>query len=526
MTGKPPDAEKVAADLNRQFHETGTGVLTRLMSPLPDSCNDHSCEAWKLEYAKSFLLMNTYSWSKSDSRYQVFRGHDDVHPYGWPGFIASQHALKHMVDCCWSGDGASLCRNKDAVGSTPANCGCADRDAGSCPNGPDGKSPSGKVHCSQPDDADWCGVSPHSWFCTYQPTAIDKMLEEFKNKGGGDSNKGYTKNYGYNEVLVSSDKWAAALPDSVWAFLVPRDCPPASQCYNSFAFWYADWKAKYGPWPIVQFDAKQRSNPYSALPQPTYVPERASGFCHSGECAACPGDGTETCMGDECCSDGSICPSASPSFNGCKKPKKHVDCLDACGPSPPPSPIPAGQCGTSQLYLQCTDCEGDDIDNLPMDNPDDCCSWCAETDGCTAFVHNMADGHGQPYSYLKGSCKKSKRSRKRGATAGVGVSQLPGQRRRAPPPTPGCCSWADSDDCGSTTPYCKANADHCKTCGGHWVPQGAPTSGCCSWADDNSCGSTTPYCKSSADHCVTCGGHWVPKSGTVDTEEPDWEEFV
>lgn len=142
--------------------------------------------------------------------------------------------------------------------------------------------------------------------------------------------------------------------------------------------------------------------------------------------------------------------------------------------TPAPPPAPPGYCGSN--YLEHTDCAGADISDKPADSADDCCSWCSETQGCTAFVHSMVDGHGAPHCYLKESCDESQQSWSDNAVAGVGIVPDSTRRRRSttpppsPPPSPGCCSWADNDECGDTTDYCKSNAIACDDCGGHWVP--------------------------------------------------------
>ena len=51
-------------------------------------------------------------------------------------------------------------------------------------------------------------------------------------------------------------------------------------------------------------------------------------LCHVGEYVKCPNSNT-MCMGDQCCPDGSTCPSASKDFvSGCHKPKES-DCTGA-----------------------------------------------------------------------------------------------------------------------------------------------------------------------------------------------------
>merc|ERR1712048_605794 len=145
---------------------------------------------------------------------------------------------------------------------------------------------------------------------------------------------------------------------------------------------------------------------------------------------------------------------------------------------PPTTPTPTGMCGASN-YLQNTDCAGHDITDKAMATADDCCDWCADTEGCTAFTHNMVDGHGAPHCYLKKACNVEDQGWNGACTSGVGGLAPSSVRRRRRTPVrrrrsnaPGCCSWADNNACGDTTDYCKENEDQCVTCGGHWVPSG------------------------------------------------------
>lgn len=192
-------------------------------------------------------------------------------------------------------------------------------------------------------------------------------------------------------------------------------------------------------------------------------------------------------------------------------------------PTPPPTPTPPGSCGGN--YLENTDCSGADITDMPADNADACCDKCSETPGCTAFTHNMVDGHGAPHCYLKENCDVQ--GWNGNTVSASGIAQDSTRRRRsttpppAPPPSPGCCSWSDDNACGSTDDYCKSNEGACGNCGGHWVPDGdspspppapLPTTECCSWNDENVCADGGEYCAASAGNCVSCGGHWVPGS--------------
>lgn len=67
--------------------------------------------------------------------------------------------------------------------------------------------------------------------------------------------------------------------------------------------------------------------------------------CQIGDAVRCAGGGS-MCAGDQCCKDGTPCPSASASFMGCKIKQKSEDCTDGLpGPSPAiptPGPSPSG----------------------------------------------------------------------------------------------------------------------------------------------------------------------------------------
>lgn len=63
--------------------------------------------------------------------------------------------------------------------------------------------------------------------------------------------------------------------------------------------------------------------PQPAPPAPKPVP--GSGTCTVGSLTTCA-DGTN-CMGNQCCPDQSVCPSASPDFASCPVPAKKLNCL-------------------------------------------------------------------------------------------------------------------------------------------------------------------------------------------------------
>lgn len=70
---------------------------------------------------------------------------------------------------------------------------------------------------------------------------------------------------------------------------------------------------------------------------------RAKTSCNVGDPVVCPSDGVG-CAGNGCCPDGSTCPSATPGWLCCPKPKEE-DCTSGIPPAPtppaPPSPTPS-----------------------------------------------------------------------------------------------------------------------------------------------------------------------------------------
>lgn len=64
----------------------------------------------------------------------------------------------------------------------------------------------------------------------------------------------------------------------------------------------------------------------STSPTPPLTPSMPGGPCKVGDSVLCPGTSMR-CAGDQCCPDGSTCPSAESSFGGCQK-EKTMDCTD------------------------------------------------------------------------------------------------------------------------------------------------------------------------------------------------------
>jgi len=82
-------------------------------------------------------------------------------------------------------------------------------------------------------------------------------------------------------------------------------------------------------------------SPVPTPPSPTPSPAPSpGGTCAVGENVACP-DGASRCQGNQCCGDGSACPSAEKTFSGCELPKSS-DCTSSTpAPAPVPAPVPA-----------------------------------------------------------------------------------------------------------------------------------------------------------------------------------------
>merc|ERR1712048_1410919 len=88
----------------------------------------------------------------------------------------------------------------------------------------------------------------------------------------------------------------------------------------------------------------------SPVPTPTPTPTPSpspspSGQCAVGDAVPCPGNSGSYCAGNQCCMDGTTCPSASNDFKQCSRGKQE-DCTTA--PSPSPSPTPGGSCSVGE----------------------------------------------------------------------------------------------------------------------------------------------------------------------------------
>lgn len=72
-----------------------------------------------------------------------------------------------------------------------------------------------------------------------------------------------------------------------------------------------------------------------SAPAPSPTP---GATCNVGDTVHCPG-GDTMCAGNQCCRDGSACPSAEASFHSCPK-AKATDCTSPFSPPSPPVPTP------------------------------------------------------------------------------------------------------------------------------------------------------------------------------------------
>jgi len=71
------------------------------------------------------------------------------------------------------------------------------------------------------------------------------------------------------------------------------------------------------------------------------------------------------------------------------------------GPHPPPPPPPSpSKCALFPSH----DCVGHDLTHKSAQTPEECCTICMSTSGCTAFSHKGHDQWNPPMCYLKTAC--------------------------------------------------------------------------------------------------------------------------
>merc|ERR1719271_831195 len=98
------------------------------------------------------------------------------------------------------------------------------------------------------------------------------------------------------------------------------------------------------------------------------------------------------CAGNQCCRDGSTCPSAEGSFHSCPHPKKQ-DCTKPPSPSPPtPTPSPSPPPSPPQCTLKTnTDVAVRHYKRTAAKTAGECCDACTADPLCKAAVFY---GHG------------------------------------------------------------------------------------------------------------------------------------
>merc|ERR1712072_341425 len=99
-------------------------------------------------------------------------------------------------------------------------------------------------------------------------------------------------------------------------------CPDGSTCPSA--------AQSYDLCPNPKKEDCTRHQPTPPTPAPTPAPTPLPGLtCKVGDPVHCPNSDV-ICAGNQCCQDGSTCPSADPSYDMCPNPKKY-DCLKHAG---------------------------------------------------------------------------------------------------------------------------------------------------------------------------------------------------
>merc|ERR1711957_1033906 len=106
-------------------------------------------------------------------------------------------------------------------------------------------------------------------------------------------------------------------------------CPDGSTCPSATPGWMCCPKPKEEDCTSGIPPAPTPPAPPSPTPSPTPspsppAPPSPQGPCNVGDAVSCPGDSNGNCAGNQCCMDGSTCPSANNDFAGCSG--KTEDC--------------------------------------------------------------------------------------------------------------------------------------------------------------------------------------------------------
>merc|ERR1712012_416058 len=129
---------------------------------------------------------------------------------------------------------------------------------------------------------------------------------------------------------VSSEQCRAGPADTMeYTQLIHKQCPHVySYAYDDAVGLQTCPNDTIYTWTLFCPDGGSPVPP-SPVPSPGPIPPSPpspspSPSCNVGDSVFCP-DGSTRCAGNQCCNDGSTCPSADHSFSGCPK-GKAIDC--------------------------------------------------------------------------------------------------------------------------------------------------------------------------------------------------------
>lgn len=235
----------VADDINVLYKKDDSGVLMHMYDDQEDAdspwlaCLEKttSC-SWQPLGRLSFLFLNHYSWNEAAQRITTFGSTTTS-----TGFIGTESAATHTVDCRFPADGGSMQRSHNG-------CGC---DA----NHPEVCRAADWYWCPE-DRTPWDGV------CAMHPDQLPWMLEQF-----------HAGNNPYNEAVVDGLKWNDAVTSNILAFVIQvgsdSQCGKGTGCYDKFVDKYKKYTAQHGFKPIVGFNDTNKDAPFS----PFVLPELA-----------------------------------------------------------------------------------------------------------------------------------------------------------------------------------------------------------------------------------------------------------
>jgi len=186
------------------------------------------------------------------------------------------------------------------------NCAMDTPDAICIPNGPDQKYPA----LSQPDHG--CPSTPT--LPNGLATFIEELLRRVSLAKTSDGRRAIASFTWFNQDMAGGTY-------NLQIFNKDGSLNAAGESYLTSCQAWADGGPMPSPVPGPA-PAPQPSPSPSPSPAPAPAPA-PSGSCSVGDAVTCVSGGM--CAGNQCCSDGSTCPSAESTFSGCGN-KKHSDC--------------------------------------------------------------------------------------------------------------------------------------------------------------------------------------------------------